>query len=170
MGCCGIVIIYHHDRLSASPDDSLAEHRIFSIIYDVRQPSGWRGLLLISHEELKPDLSKLAVASASAGNPTHLLIHKRHAGSSIPDAHTQVQSWVIRSTGSKQVPGRHWPKTTTELCPPSPTFQIGLGKVSPAPLGQAWSEWHEAKWNTLSGSSPHPMQLAHSLETPRSNT
>lgn len=53
----GLLIIYHRGRLSACPDDSLAEHRIFSIIYDVRQPSGWRGVeggLLISHEKLKP--------------------------------------------------------------------------------------------------------------------
>lgn len=57
LACEGLLIIYHRARLSACPDDSLAEHRIFSIIYDVRQPSGWRrveGGLLISHEKLKP--------------------------------------------------------------------------------------------------------------------
>lgn len=59
LACEGFLIIYHRACLSACPDDSLAEHRIFSIIYDVRQPSGWRGVgvgggLLISHEELKP--------------------------------------------------------------------------------------------------------------------
>lgn len=60
LACEGFLFIYHRACLSACPDDSLAEHRIFSIIYDVRQPSGWRGVgvgvggPLISHEELKP--------------------------------------------------------------------------------------------------------------------
>lgn len=44
LACEGFLIIYHRACLSACPDDSLAEHRIFSIIYDVRQPSGWRGV------------------------------------------------------------------------------------------------------------------------------
>lgn len=59
LACEGFLIINYRACLSACPDDSLAEHRIFSIIYDVRQPSGgagWGGggWTLISHEELKP--------------------------------------------------------------------------------------------------------------------
>lgn len=59
-----IIIIYHRAFLSATPDESLAEHRAFLIIYNVCQPNrGGGGRPLIFHEEPKPDLSKFVVAS-----------------------------------------------------------------------------------------------------------
>lgn len=113
-----IIIIYHRAFLSATPDESLAEHRAFLIIYNVCQPNrGGGGRPLIFHEEPKPDLSKFAVASCWYQKPYPPPDTDACTSVYLDTAECRA---VIGSTCSKQVRGGSLTENNIRVLPCKP--------------------------------------------------